>query len=44
MPEEDKKLAYLKREEVKTMQKDVAGLREGEAKQEREKISQIKTA
>lgn len=45
MPEEeDKKLEYLKRDEVKTMQKDVAALREVEAKQEREKISHIKTA
>ena len=44
MPEEkDEKLEYLKRGEVKTMQKDVAELREKEAKQEREKISQIKT-
>ncbi|MDO8424528.1 MAG: glycoside hydrolase family 3 N-terminal domain-containing protein [bacterium] len=33
---------FLKREEIKTMEKDVAKLREVEAKQEREKISTIK--
>lgn len=33
---------FLKREEIKTMAKDVAGLRELEAKKEREKISTIK--
>jgi len=44
MPEEkDEKLKYLKRDEVKTMQKDIAKLREVEAGQEREKVSQIKT-
>lgn len=46
MPEEqkDKKLQYLKREEVKTMQKDVSRLQESGAEQERKRISEIKTA
>lgn len=42
MPEDkDKKLEYLQREEIKTMQKDVAALREMEAIGEREKVSKI---
>ena len=44
MPEEKgEKLAYLQRNEVKTMQKDIAELRELESDQEREKISRLKT-
>jgi len=40
MPEEKKeKLEYLKREEVKTMIKDVSGLREKEAQKERERVA-----
>jgi len=42
MPE-DKKLEFLKREEIKTMAKDIARLREEEAKKEREKITTLKT-
>ena len=44
MPEEiNKKLPYLKRDEVRTMEKDIAELRETEAEKTREKIVQIKT-
>lgn len=47
MPEEknkkQEKLEYLEREEIRTMQKDIAKLRELEAKKEREKIGKIKT-
>lgn len=41
--EENKKLELLKREEIKTMAKDIARLREEEAKKEREKIVTLKT-
>ncbi|MBA7626863.1 hypothetical protein ES703_34321 [subsurface metagenome] len=45
MPEEkDKKLEYLQREEVRTMQKDVAKLREAGAQKERQRVSELKTA
>jgi len=37
---QDEKLAYLKREDIKTMKKDIAVAREREAKTEREKIAQ----
>jgi len=44
MPEEkDKKLEYLQREEVKTMEKDVAKLREAGAQEERQRVSELKT-
>jgi len=44
MPEEkDKKLEYLQREEVKTMEKDVAKLREAGAQKERQRVSELKT-
>jgi beta-N-acetylhexosaminidase len=38
MAEEVEKMEFLKREEIKTMQKDISKLREGEAQREREKI------
>ena len=41
--EEDKKLDYLKREDIGTMEKDLAKLREKEAEIEREKIAGLKT-
>ena len=41
--EEDKKLDYLKREEVRTMGKDLTRLREKEAEIEREKIANLRT-
>ena len=41
--ESDKKLEYLKREEIRTMQKDIARLREAEAQKEREIIAKLKT-
>jgi len=34
---------FLTREEVKTMQKDISGLRETEARRERERVAKIKT-
>jgi hypothetical protein len=37
----EEKLEYLKREEVKTMTKDISSLREKEAKKERERIAAI---
>src|SRR3989338_6960426 len=40
---DEETLQFLKREEVRTMAKDVALLREEEAKKERERIAQIKT-
>lgn len=40
-PEE--KLKFLRREEINTMQKDVGRLREAEAREERTRISQVKT-
>ncbi|MFH1180954.1 MAG: hypothetical protein V1705_00920 [bacterium] len=39
MPEEKKD--FLKREDIRTMQKDIAVLREGEANREREKIADL---
>jgi hypothetical protein len=42
-PGDEETLAFLKREEVRTMAKDIALLREEEAKKERERIAQIKT-
>ena len=41
--EADKKLQYLKRDEVRTMEKDIARLREQESELARGKIAQIKT-
>ena len=41
VPEEEK-LEFLKREEIRTMQKDVIRLREGEAQTERERITELK--
>ena len=38
----DEKLEFLKREEVRTMAKDIARIREGEAKKERERIANFK--
>lgn len=44
MPEEFKeKKEFLKREEIKTMPKDIADLREIEAQKEKERITAIKT-
>ena len=43
MEEKEEKLEFLKREEIKTMQKDIAALREVEAQKERERIAVIKT-
>ena len=40
--DEEEKLEFLKREEVRTMEKDVRRLREMEAKEEREKIAALK--
>jgi len=40
MPEE--KLEFLKREEIRTMQKDIAALREKEAQRERERVAALK--
>ena len=40
---EEETLQFLKREEVRTMAKDMARLREQEAKKERERITKIKT-
>lgn len=40
----DEKLKFLKREEINTMQKDVSRLREAESREERKKISQVKTS
>jgi beta-N-acetylhexosaminidase len=37
-----KKLEFLKREEIRTMQKDIARLRESEARKERERIAELK--
>jgi hypothetical protein len=43
MPEEnDKKMEYLKRGEVKTMEKDLSRLREAEAQRERERIARLR--
>lgn len=42
-PEGEETLQFLKREEVRTMAKDVALLREEEAKKERDRITKIKT-
>ncbi|MFC1663521.1 hypothetical protein ACFL0A_00080 [Patescibacteria group bacterium] len=39
----EEKLEFLKREEIKTMQKDIAKLREKEAKKEKKRISDLKT-
>ncbi len=41
--EKEEKLEFLHREEIRTMQKDVARLRELEAQKERERIAQLKT-
>ena len=41
VPEEEK-LEFLKREEIRTMQKDIIRLREGEAQTERERITELK--
>ena len=41
-PKEEKD--FLAREEIKTMEKDTSSLREGEARQERERVGSIKTA
>lgn len=41
LPEEER-LKFLKREEVQTMEKDIARLREGEAQKERERITELK--
>ena len=38
----DEKLEFLKREEIRTMQKDIARLREIEAQKERERIAALK--
>ena len=38
----DEKLEFLKREEVRTMAKDIAKIREEEAKKERERIANFK--
>ncbi|MBI2626259.1 MAG: N-acetylmuramoyl-L-alanine amidase [Candidatus Nealsonbacteria bacterium] len=44
MPEEkDEKLKFLKRDEVRTMEKDIARLRELESEEARGKIAEIKT-
>lgn len=43
MEEQNKKLEYLKREEIRTMAKDVAKLREEEARTARERIAGLKT-
>ncbi|KPJ71240.1 hypothetical protein AMJ50_02855 [Parcubacteria bacterium DG_74_3] len=45
MPEKskDEKLEFLKREEIRTMQKDIARLRESEAQKERERIAALKS-
>jgi len=44
MPEEiEEKKEFLKREEIKTMQKDIAKFREIEAQKERERIAALKT-
>lgn len=40
--EKEEKLEYLKRTDIKTMQKDIAELREAEAQTEREKIAALK--
>jgi hypothetical protein len=40
---EEEKLEFLKREEIRTMQKDIAALREIEAQKERERVAEIKT-
>ncbi|MDI6591553.1 MAG: hypothetical protein QME61_01240 [Patescibacteria group bacterium] len=43
MPEEiEEKKEFLKREEIKTMAKDIARLREAEAQKERERIAALK--
>lgn len=44
MPEKskDEKLEFLRREEIRTMQKDIARLRESEAQKERERIAALK--
>lgn len=42
MTENEEKLEFLKREEIRTMEKDVASLREAEAKAEKEKIAKFK--
>jgi len=44
MPEENReeKLEFLKREEIRTMQKDIARLREMEAQKERERVAALK--
>lgn len=39
----DKKLKYLKRNEVRTMEKDIGRLREKEAEAAREKVAQLRT-
>ncbi len=39
----EEKLEFLKRKEIKTMQKDIARLREKEAQKERERITALKT-
>ena len=41
--QEEEKLEFLKREEIRTMQKDIARLREIEAQKERERVAVIKT-
>lgn len=41
MEEKEEKLEFLKREEIQTMQKDLAQLREVEAQKERERISNL---
>lgn len=41
---EEEKLEFLKREEIRTMQKDIAALREIEAQKERERIAALKSA
>ena len=41
--EENKKLEYLKREEVRTMAKDIARLREGEVNKESARMAQLRT-
>lgn len=40
---DNKKQQYIKREEVRTMEKDIARLRESEAETAREKIAELKT-
>jgi len=42
--ENDKKMEYLKRGEIKTMEKDISRLREIEAQKERERIAQLRAA